>query len=279
MIVALFSNIQKKGSKVLSIGVKEFLNKHNITVVASDENAEFLGIDSLSSVNHSTIDVLISIGGDGTILRLIHDYPDLQAPIFAINMGGLGFMADNPIADVYTNLQKLVDGDYTIEERIMMHGSTTDGEICFAVNEMVIHRAKNPNIVDLALHVNGKYLNTFSADGIIISTPNGSTAYSLAAGGPIISPELEAFVITPICPHTISNRPLVFSPDHEVQIRYLSHHEPVEITFDGISRSNLSTGEAFSITRSEKKFRLISLESHDYFATLREKLGWVGKLR
>jgi len=144
---------------------------------------------------------------------------------------------------------------------------------------MVIHRAKNPSLIELSIHVDGTYLNTFSADGVIISTPSGSTAYSLAAGGPILSPELSAFVLTPISPHTISNRPIVFLPNHEIQIQYLSDRDPVEITFDGISCHALRTGEVFSIKKSSRCFRTVNLSRRDYFSTLRTKLGWAGKLR
>lgn len=122
-------------------------------------------------------------------------------------------------------------------------------------------------------------MNTFSADGIILSTPNGSTAYSLAAGGPIVTPEIEAFVLTPICPHTISNRPIVLMPKKEITIKYLSPVAPVEITYDGITSFNLSTNEIFTIKPSTRTFKLVMLEKHDYFSTLREKLGWQGKLK
>jgi len=149
----------------------------------------------------------------------------------------------------------------------------------FAVNEIVIHRASNPCLVDLAINVDEHYLNTFSADGVIISTPSGSTAYSLAAGGPIVTPELNALILTPICPHTISNRPIVLYPKNEITIEYKSNHAPVEITFDGFPCFSINAGEVITITLSQRLFRLVSMPGHDYFSTLRNKLGWAGKLR
>ncbi|MCB1119385.1 MAG: NAD(+)/NADH kinase, partial [Chlamydiia bacterium] len=225
-------------------------------------------------------DFMISLGGDGTILRLVHTYPDVKAPIIAINLGSLGFIADIPITEIYPSLQQILEGEYRVQERLMMAGGTVEEKIrCFAVNEMVVHRAKNPCLVDLAIHVDGQYLNTFSADGIIISTPSGSTAYSLAAGGPILDPELRAVVITPISPHTISNRPIVLMPKEEIQIQYISDNDPVEVAFDGYSRFMISTGEVFHIGISNRTFRLVHLKRHDYFSTLRTKLGWTGKLK
>lgn len=279
MIIALFPNTQKKPSKNLAIGMREFLVSRGVTVVCDDEAAQEIGTDPLSSVGIDKVDFVVSMGGDGTILRLIHRYPDLKAPIMAINLGSLGFMADVPVADVYPSLQDLLSGSYEVEQRIMMDGQTTNNEPCFAVNEMAVHRALNPSLIGLGIHVDGIYLNTFTADGVIVATPSGSTAYSLAAGGPILTPELNAFVITPISPHTISNRPIVLMPKDEIQIQYLTETEhPVEIAFDGISRFHLRTGEVFRIRRSERLFRLIKLKRRDYFSTLRTKLGWSGKL-
>lgn len=279
MIIALFPNTNKKQSKNLAIGIQEFLTNHGITVVAEDEEAKIINAKPLSTMNPKDIRFMISMGGDGTILRLIHKYENFDSAILGINLGHLGFMADIPIADIYPSLQDLINGAYKIHERVVIQGESLHGERCFAVNDIVVHRARNPSLVEIAIHIDGIYLNTFEADGIIIATPNGSTAYSLAAGGPIISPDLEALVLTPISPHTISNRPIVLNPNQEIQIQYLSDYDPVEIRADGLTHHNLQTGDVFRITRSPKNFKLVSLLRRDYFSTLRTKLGWSGKLR
>jgi NAD+ kinase len=279
MIIALFPNLQIRQSKNLAIGIREFLANQGVQVVTEDEQAEDIGATPLSKVDPKAIDFMISLGGDGTILRLMHQYDYLDAPVLGINLGHLGFMADVQIADVYPSLQDLIAGSYMIEERIMLEGESLQGETCFAINDIVVHRAGIPSLVQISIHVNGLYLNTFEADGIIFATPNGSTAYSLAAGGPILGPTLEAVVITPVCPHTISNRPIVLTADQEIQIQYLSDSPPVEVRADGISNFSLMTGEVFHIRKSRKKFRLVSLLRQDYFSTLRTKLGWSGKLR
>lgn len=279
MIIALFPNTSKKQSKNLAIGIHEFLTNHGVTVVAEEEDAATINAKPISSVDPKEIKFLISMGGDGTMLRLAHKYEHLDAAMLGINLGHLGFMADVPISDIYPSLQDLINGSYKIHERVMIQGETLHGDRCFAVNDIVVHRARNPSLVEIAIHIDGNYLNTFEADGIIIATPNGSTAYSLAAGGPIISPDLEALVLTPISPHTISNRPIVLTANQEIQIQYLSDYEPIEIRADGLSPHNLQTGDVFRITRHPKNFKLVSLPRRDYFSTLRTKLSWSGKLR
>ncbi|NGX58364.1 MAG: NAD kinase [Chlamydiae bacterium] len=279
MIIALFPNIQKHQSKSIALGIKEFLHREGVTVVVEDEEAKIIECDKLSSVNPKTIDYLISLGGDGTILRILHKHPELEAPILGINLGSLGFLADVPIPEIYPSLQELINGEGKVLERMMIEGETIHGDIFSAVNDMVIHRAKNPSLVDLAIHVDGDYLNTFSADGVIIATPCGSTAYSLAAGGPIVEPGIPALVITPINAHTISNRPIVIRPEVDVQVQFLSEAMPVEVSNDGFSIHSMKTGEVFTVRFSDRKFRVVCLKRHDYFATLRTKLGWTGKMR
>lgn len=279
MIIALFVNSSKAQAKSLALGVTEFLESHSVRVVTEDSESEALSLPPLSSVPPEKIDFVISMGGDGTILRLTHRHPELQAPVLGINLGHLGFMADVPLSDLYPSLQDLINGAYTIENRLMIEGESLHKEHLFAVNEIVVHRAQNPSLIEIAIHVDNLYVNTFVADGIIISTPNGSTAYSLAAGGPILSPDLEALVVTPISPHTISNRPIVLNAGQSIQIQYLSEYDPIEVRADGLKSLPLKTGEVFKITRSARYFKLVSLFRRDYFSTLRTKLGWSGKLR
>ncbi len=279
MIIGLFPNMIKHQSKSIAIGMREFLSNHGVKVVAEDSIAEQLGTVPLSQVDPKDINFSISLGGDGTILRLIHRHPELEAPILGVNLGSLGFMADIPVDEIYPSLNDLLNGSYVIHERMTMEGSSVYGQNCLAVNDIVIHRGQNPSLIELAIHVDGNYLNTFSADGVIVATANGSTAYSLAAGGPILTPELEAFVLTPICPHTISNRPIVLNPKQSIQIQYISENQPAEVIYDGFSSFAISTGETFNVSRSSRKFKLVNLTRHEYFSTLRTKLGWAGKLK
>ena len=280
MMIALFPNESKIPSLSIAADVCQFLISRHVHVTTEDRHTPFLKeAIPLSQVDPSTIDLRISLGGDGTILRLVHRHPDIDAPLLGINLGSLGFLADIPQRDIYPSLEELLEGKYVIQKRMMMDGIISTGDRSFAVNEIVVHRAQNPCLVEMEIYVDDQYLNTFSADGMIISTPSGSTAYSLSAGGPILTPELRAFVLTPICPHAISNRPIVLMPQKHIQVKYQSHLLPVEVNFDGISSFSLHKEQIVTITPSSKSFNLVNLKRHNYFSTLREKLGWQGKLK
>jgi len=279
MIMAIFPNEEKKFSFDIAKQIIEYLNKNNIQVVSEEEKAKVLNIKSISQINQKDVKFLIAMGGDGTILRIAHKYKDLDAAILGINLGALGFMADIPISNIFDCLQDLLNKDYTIESRIMIEGNTSKNQKFLAANDVVFHRGSNHCLIDIAVYIDYMFLNTFCADGIIISTPNGSTAYSLSAGGPILSPQLEAFVLTQICPHTISNRPFVLTSNHEIEIKYLSTHKhPIQVHADGLDHFDMQTNDTFKIKKSDKTFKLVKLKKHDYFSTLRTKLNWTGKM-
>ena len=276
--VAIFPKVEKPYFKNLAKEVATFLRKKNIKVVVEDDKADHFNMPPLSSVNPKEVELLITMGGDGSILRIAHAYKNLRAPTLGINLGHLGFMADVQVTNLIACLEDLVNEKFSVQGRIMIEGSSPSGQDFFAMNDCVLHRAKNPSLIEIAIYVGDRYLNTFEADGVILATANGSTAYSLAAGGPIITPEIEAFVLTPICPHTISNRPIVLTPT-EIRIEYLSKYKPIEVVTDGLFRFELQTGEAITLRKSAKKFELVHLDRTDFFETLRGKLGWAGKLR
>jgi NAD+ kinase len=278
MIIALFPNSTKKQSFDIAVGIYNFLDKNGITVVAEDQDCEKIGATPMSSIDPNTIDFLISMGGDGTILALSRKYGHLKAAIVGINLGHLGFMADIPIPDIYPSLSDLIEGKFTVQERLMLEGSSPNNETLFAGNDFVIHRSQNHSLIEISVIVDGNYVNSFLADGLVVATPTGSTAYSLAAGGPIISPSTEAFVITPICAHTISHRPIVLDARSEIELQYLSEYDPVKVWADGIENFSLQTGEITKIKKSDQVFKLVNLDRHDYFSTLRTKLAWSGKL-
>lgn len=279
MKIALFPNRLKKNGETIAQEVCCFLQSQNISVYAEDDVAKKIQAISLCPSKEKEIDIIITLGGDGTILRICHLHPDIDAPIMAINLGGFGFMADIPIKDIIPSLQMLIDGNYLTQERITMEGFSCRKEHCFSFNEIVVHRSKNHSLIDLKIHVDGSYLNTFSADGIIIATPTGSTAYSLSAGGPILTPELKALVLTPISAHTISNRPIVFMPQNEITIEYVSEGKEIEVTSDGYASFIMKPYEKYIIKPSKKLFKLIVLPGHDFPHILREKLGWSRKLK
>ncbi len=157
---------EKTGEKPRHQASGNFSISQNITVVAEDEEAQAIGAKPLSQVKLSDVQFMISMGGDGSILQLVHKYRDCNAAILGINLGHLGFMADVPVSDIYPSLQDLINGAYSVEERLALEGTTVQGKGSFAVNDFVVHRNKNPSLVELAIHVDGLYVNTFEADGL-----------------------------------------------------------------------------------------------------------------
>lgn len=278
MLIALFPNEKKKQSFDLATEICHFFSERKITVVVEDEKAKRIGASPLSKADPKKIKFLISMGGDGTLLRIAHRFSHIDAPILGINLGHLGFMADVTVQDLFPSLTDLLDGKYHIDERIILEAHHTKQKTLYAVNDIVFHRALNYSLIELSIHLDNMHVNNFVADGVIIATPNGSTAYSLAAGGPIISPGLDAIVLTPICPHTISNRPIVLPANHRIQIKYLSPYDPIDVRADGLDAFKLSSQEEITVQKSTKKFKLVNLNRKDYFTTLRTKLGWSGKL-
>lgn len=264
----LFANRSKEKALEISEHVTHFLEEKGHTVILEDRDHPLK--------DSADIDFCLSLGGDGTILEFFHKYPEISAPLLGINLGNLGFMADVPIDDLEPSLSALLEGKYKIDKHLMLEHTTQDNTSPYAVNDIVIHRGSGSNLIELKIHVDGKYFNTFRADGLIVATPTGSTAYSLAAGGPILSQNLQAIALTPICPHTISNRPIVFLPERELYIEYVSPFDGVEVVKDGIPLSKLAQNEGIKIKRSERPFQIVNLERRDEYLTLRTKLGWSG---
>ncbi|NGX30718.1 MAG: NAD kinase [Chlamydiae bacterium] len=269
--IFIFSNFTKPQTAKVTSQVIQFLNEHQMYVFVEDKYAD-TKTKKLSTIPPEDIDYCISIGGDGTILEFLHTFSKIKAPLLGINLGKLGFLADVRLDELIPSLKAFVNQEFNIEERLMLEYNNL-----FALNDIVIHRASNPALIELNIHVDGNYFNTFRADGIIIATPTGSTAYSLSAGGPIITPSIKALCLTTICPHAISNRPIVFLPEKELVVEYISPYKPVEVTIDGITQFHLKTKESLTIHIAKRTFKLLNLQKIDTFATLRNKLNWSGK--
>ncbi len=279
MKTALFANNQKPQAHEILKDLSHFLKNRGVKVIL--EYVEPFAKDDLQEVLPllTGADFLVSIGGDGSILHLVHAIGIPHIPIVGINLGSLGFLAEVNVKNLFSDFEAICKKAYTITERLVIDGYVQNEKRGFAVNEVTVHRGCHPNLIDLSIHVDGVFLNTFSADGVIISTPSGSTAYSLSAGGPVVTPEIEALIITPICPHTMSNRPLVLMPKESLSIELSRGGDEVDVAFDGQPPTPLSRGECLEIRRSADHFRLLTLPTTDYFLTLRSKLGWAGSWR
>ena len=279
MKFALFANETKGQALEVLKGLSHYLVKLGDEVCL--EQAGFGTSFDPKSV-HKTLascDFVVCVGGDGSILNLVHRIGVPLPPIIGINLGSLGFLADIPAHDISGGLEAIHKGAYHVFDRLVIEGGVQHSFHHFAVNEIAVHRGAEPHLVDLAIHVDGTFVNTFSADGVILSTPTGSTAYSLAAGGPIMTPTLPALILTPICPHTISNKPIVFMPKESLSIELWHGAKSVDVAFDGQPTERLGLGETLKVSVSASTFKLVTLSTSDFFTTLRTKLGWAGSLR
>ena len=222
-------------------------------------------------------DVILSFGGDGTMLRTAHEAGPNHTPLLGVNIGRLGFLADIEVEAVTDAIAHLEAGEYSIENRMVLEGSVSDGpalDTPWALNEFVIDRSGAAGLIKIAVFIDGTPLNTYWADGLIIATPTGSTAYSLSSGGPIIAPGTDATIITPIAPHTLTVRPLVLPSTVEIEAQVLDGTQPYVLAVDGRSTVFEEYGATIRVRRAAHPVPLIKLPDQHFFKTLRSKLMW-----
>ncbi len=222
------------------------------------------------------IQVLLSFGGDGTMLYSAQYAINADAILVGVNFGKLGFLADINFQELNSVLKEIESKKFNIEKRILLEGRILSGksEKQLAVNDFVIEKGSWPRIIEIDTYVDGKFLTTFRADGLIISTPTGSTGYSLSSGGPILLPEMDSIILSPICPHTLTVRPIVIPGNSKIEIEAYSGYETVTINKDGQQIYKIKPPVRLLIKKSEKYLKLFKRVNKDYFQTLREKLMW-----
>ncbi len=223
-------------------------------------------------------DMLLVFGGDGTILRVARETAGIGTPIMGLNVGGLGFLTAASGKKLTGALAKLWEGQYTIEPLAMIEACTGRGrgQRHLALNDVVISRGRIPRLIELAVSVDDEPVTRYRCDGLIVCTPTGSTAYSLAAGGAVVTPRAEVLALTPICPHTLSNRALIISLKSTLTIEVLNHRADTYLNADGKFQTELAPGQRVVIRRSTQKTRLVRLAGRSFFETLRHKLQWSG---
>jgi len=224
-------------------------------------------------------DLAIVVGGDGTLLNAARSLAEADVAVLGVNLGRLGFLADVSPDEMHERLDEILAGQYEEEHRSLLHASVLrDGRTVSesdALNDVVIHKWDIARMIEVDTTIDGRFLNSLRADGLIVSTPTGSTAYALSGGGPILDPALEALVLVPICPHTLSNRPIVVSDQVEIEI--VLHGEnstEAQITCDGQMNFELASGDQVRIKRKDYDLRLIHPRNHDHFDIMRKKLRW-----
>jgi NAD+ kinase len=229
-------------------------------------------------VGHS--DLLVVLGGDGTILNAARLAAG-GAPILGVNMGGFGFLAELQLDDLPTAIRGVVAGERVVDERAMLSaeiaGPSGVRQQCLALNDVVVTKTGMARLMHVATWVNDEHLSTYPADGVIVATPTGSTAYSLSAGGPIVHPQVDVLVVTPICPHTLTARPVVVSGGAVVAIEPLEDPDDVRMSVDGQESFALRPGERVVVRRAQARTRLVRLRAPSFYSILRTKLAWGGR--
>ncbi len=223
-------------------------------------------------------DLAIVVGGDGTLLNAARSLAEPGVAVLGVNLGRLGFLVDVSPEDMGRQLQNILAGDFDEENRTLLHATVTRGDDVIsasnALNDVVIHKKDIARMIELDTWINGQFLNTNRSDGLIIATPTGSTAYALSGGGPVLHPALEAITLVPICPHTLSNRPIVLNDDATIVVVIHPGALQAQISCDGQVNSTLDPGDRITIRKHEHTLRLLHPPGHDYYEVLRKKLRW-----
>ncbi len=278
--IGIITNPGKEGAVEAARKLIRWLEKRKVRV--------YLDLDTSNSLNRSDgyprekipsqVEMILVLGGDGTLLSLIRLMGDQKVPILGVNLGGLGFLTEVTRKELYQVLEGALRGEFTSDWRMLLnvrvHREGKPIAVYSVLNDAVINKGALARIIDLETSIDGHYLTTFRADGLILSTPTGSTAYSLSAGGPIIYPSLHSLIITPICAHTLTNRPLVLPEGMNVRIKLKSKGGDVVLTLDGQVGFALEDGDVVEIKKARNRICLIRSPARDYFDILRTKLKW-----
>lgn len=279
----MIANTEKPASGNLARKAAEMVRQSGREVACDVITAEMAGLKCDCYPNASLLaeetDLLLVFGGDGSMLRVVREMNGVLTPILGVNVGRLGFLTAVPSNELPEALKKVWANDFEIETRPLLEARGVSGGKKIqlrALNDIVISRGAAPRMIELEVLVNGRVLTCYRCDGLIISSPTGSTAYSLSAGGAIVSPDARVFAITPICPHTLSNRSVIIGLEATVQVKVISEKVETTATADGQVQVDLMAGDTISIRRSPRATRLLHPGGRSFFDTLRRKLHWSG---
>ena len=260
--------------------LSEWFEWHNIEVVGKPRlTAEICDIEAVEIEDFKkNVDLIVVLGGDGTMISTARLTGDREILVLGINYGSLGYLTEFRIEEMYDALEAILEGKYQIDRRVMLDVEHwRNGEKLATgrvLNDVVINKAALARIIEIEVNLNELYVNSFRADGLIVSTPTGSTAYNLSAGGPIVYPSMNAIVLTPICPFTLTNRPIVIKDDEEINLLLKNENEGVVLTLDGQVGFEIESKDTVSIRKSATTFNVIQPPNRNYFDVLRNKLKW-----
>lgn len=276
--IGIFSKQKPDISRKVLQQLTSWLREKNYDILMGPKTAGIIDETSNLKIEEipSKADLIIVLGGDGTLLsvaRLTHPF---DVPILAVNLGSLGFLTEVALPELYKTLEEVLKGESGIERRMLLNAFLLQGGKAvrddFALNDVVINKSA-ARIVNLEVHVNGQYMTSYRADGLIIATPTGSTGYSLSAGGPIIHPSMNALVLSPICPFALTNRPIVIPSQSTLQVRLITEEE-VQVTLDGQTGYPMFRDDVLEIKQGPTPVSLIQAKDKNYYQILRRKLHW-----
>jgi len=279
--VGLVAKPDAKEAQGVILTLLDWLGARGLTVVLEKETAGLVPGATAPAARKSDlpgqVDLLIVLGGDGTLLSMARAVGDLGVPIFGVNLGGLGFLTATTLDEMLPALETLLGGGMEVEERVLLSARVRrEGQISgeyLALNDVVITKSAMSRIIDLVVAVEGRHAINYRADGLIVATPTGSTAYNLSAGGPILFPTMDAVVLTPIAPHTLSNRPIVLPGAQRIEVTLLVEQE-VMLTMDGQVGVPLRERDVVEVQKARARIRLVRFPQKDFFSVLRTKLKW-----
>ena len=278
LTVAIFPNLIKPETRQVLLRIRKFFSARDARMILSRERAVEFGMEEygVDDIEHLPADFALSLGGDGTLLGICRRYAANPVPVCGINMGTLGFMADIEQNELEEKLEKLCEGSYHIEWRPFLAGYVTkegaEHFLGYAINDIVVTKGDVARIISLGLTVNKTPLVECKADGFIVASPTGSTAYSLSAGGPIINPMVKGLILTPICAHTLNIRPLIIREEDVVHIHLLDMRQSIIVTLDGQETTTIHPDDIVTVKCSDVRAGIIKFEDKDYYQTLRTKL-------
>jgi NAD+ kinase len=279
--IGVFPNIDKENAANVLRRVVNFYRGKDVKIMLPQDAAVFFNYEELGTKDIETenLDLAISIGGDGTLLGVCRRLTVKSVPVCGINIGHFGFLADIELAEIESRLAKILLNDYRIEERLMLTGLIKRGDdirfVGNAINDVVLAKGGVARMLHLGLSIDDYRIADYKADGLIVSTATGSTAYSLSAGGPIINPKLKVLLVTPICPHTFNVRPMIIDENEEVRVHIAAVHQDILLTFDGQESFRLLPGDEVIVRKSTSKAKIVKFEDKNYYHTVRTKL-WRG---
>lgn len=277
--IGLIAHTGKAGSPDLVRKVSAEFERHGVAVLIEQHSAALVGQQSKLSVTQlaAETELFVVIGGDGTILNVVGQLGEVMPPIFGINIGSLGFLTCANSSAYADAVECIVRGEVTLSYRALLEISVSGlSTPVTALNDVVFSRGEISRLIRLKIYVNGEALTEYNADGLIIATPTGSTAYSLSAGGPILAPDSGSFVITPICPHVLTNRSIIVDESATIQVEISERDYPVFLAIDGREPTHVQQGAAISIRKSSRVLPLAALPGASFFNVVRHKLKWSG---